>query len=195
MAFASAVVRSAFVVRTASSAVRAVGESRPRGAPSRSPARRCRGRACPGRSDCRPDVTSKRRVDRRVLDGLAQLRRTRPRRPGRRSPARSRRRRGARAARRSRQRGSFQRVAGVLEPHGGREREPRLASSRSQVGGIDLDRIDSDGKRNRAAALEPGERADDRCPAPPSGRAAVRPGPATSSIESPRRTSFASTWR
>ena len=82
----------------------------------------------------------------------------------------------------------------VLETDRRREGDAGLAGGWGQVGGRDLDRIDADRERHGLPALEPCQRPDD-----PRARgllvesAAGLPG--TTSTASPRRTSFASTWR
>ena len=102
-----------------------------------------------------------RRVDRRALDGLAQLARTRPPRPGRRSRAWSRRRPGGRGARRSASAAAssaFPRTRAGPGPRarsgpgGLRERGRRPSTSTGSM---------RTGSATGCAALEPRERADD----------------------------------
>ena len=135
--------------------------------------------------DAAAGVDLEARVDGRVLDGLAQLRRTRPRRPGLRSRARSRRRRGARGARRS-----ASAAASSACPRTRAGRAPRARCRAWRAAGArsaarDLDRVDADRKRDgcrRArAGRARGRSAGGRLP----GRASGRAGPGTTSIDEP----------
>ena len=131
------------------------------------------------------------RVDRSALDRLAQ-----PGEPRLRARAGDRHARLPRDGEREQLRDPPARQppahAGVLEPDRRRERRPRLAGRRCEVGRTDLHRVDDDRERDHAAPLEPGERPDDRSLGGfPVERRPDWPG--TTSIDRPRRTSFAST--
>ena len=185
-------------VRSAPSARRRRGEERLRG-------RRhvdARGRACRGRSGCRRGVDRERRVDRRVLDGLAQLRSNQASAPGPAIASSVAPPTGRLSSSAIRQRGSFQRVPSYSSRTGADSAIRAWRGGGRELGGRHLDRIDAApaarpaGRARAARATRTTRSAAAFCVELPTGLAGhdvdaqARAGPA-----SPRRASGRSCGR